>query len=57
MKDKKFRKDLLSCMSEKDIYEIRDNCLEGRERSEQDPMAVIEIISNKPWKRSALTNI
>lgn len=55
LKDKKFRKDLLSCMSEKDIYEIRDNCLEGRERSEQDPMTVIEIISNKPWKRSALT--
>lgn len=55
LKDKKFRKDLLSCMSEKEIYEIRDNCLEGRERSEQDPMTVIEIISNKPWKRSALT--
>lgn len=55
LKDKKFRKDLLSCMSEKDIYEIRDNFLEGREHSEQDPMAVIEIISNKPWKRSALT--
>lgn len=55
LKEKRFRKDLLSCMNEKDIMEIRDNCLEGEERNEQDPLTVIEIISNKPWKRSVLT--
>lgn len=55
LKEKKFRRDLLSCMNEKDIMAIRDNCLEGEERNEQDPLTVIDIISNKPWKRSALT--
>ena len=55
LKEKRFRKDLLSCMNEKDIIEIRDRYLEGEERNEQDPLEVIEIISNKPWKRSALT--
>lgn len=55
LKKKRFRRDLLSCMSEKDIMAIRDHCLDGKERSEQDPLTVIEIISNKPWKRSALT--
>lgn len=55
LKEKRFRRDLLSCMSEKDIMAIRDHCLDGKERSEQDPLTVIEIISNKPWKRSALT--
>ncbi len=55
LKEKRFRRDLLSCMNEKDIMAIRDHCLEGEERNEQDPLTVIEIISNKPWKRSALT--
>lgn len=55
LKEKRFRRDLLSCMNEKDIIAIRDHCLEGEERNEQDPLTVIEIISNKPWKRSALT--
>ena len=55
LKEKRLRRDLLSCMNEKDIMAIRDHCLEGEERNEQDPLEVIEIISNKPWKRSALT--
>lgn len=55
LKDRRFRRDLLSCMNEKDIMEIRDNCLEGEERNESDLLKVIEVISNKPWKRSVLT--
>lgn len=55
LKDRRFRRDLLSCMNEKDIMEIRDNCLEGEERNELDLLKVIEVISNKPWKRSVLT--
>ena len=42
-------------MKESDIFEIRDVCLSGNERNQKDPLKVIEIIANKPWKKNALT--
>lgn len=30
-------------------------CLSGNERNQKDPLKVIEIIANKPWKKNALT--
>ena len=56
LKDKNFRKNLLQCMSTSEIIKLRDNCLTGQEKCEQDPMAVIEIIANKPWNRSSLSS-
>lgn len=56
LKDKNFRKNLLQCMSTSEIIKLRDNCLTGQEKCEQDPMAVIEIIANKPWNRSLLSS-
>ena len=56
LKDKNFRKNLLQCMSTSEIIKLRDNCLTGQEKCEQDPMAVIEINANKPWNRSSLSS-
>lgn len=50
LKDKDFRKDILQCMKASDILAIRDNCLVGKEKMETDPLAVIDIVVNKPWK-------
>lgn len=55
LRNKQFRKDLLQSMKESDIFEIRDVCLSGNERNQKDPLKVIEIIANKPWKKNALT--
>lgn len=55
LKQKQFRKDLLQCMSSKEILEIRDNCLSVSEKNENDPVALIETISNKPWNRNAVS--
>lgn len=55
LRNKQFRKDLLQSMKESDIFEIRDVCLSGNERYQKDPLKVIEIIANKPWKKNALT--
>lgn len=55
LRNKQFRKDLLQGMKESDIFEIRDVCLSGNERNQKDPLKVIEIIANKPWKKNALT--
>lgn len=56
LNDKNFRKNLLQCMSTSEIIKLRDNCLTGQDKCEQDPMAVIEIIANKPWNRSSLSS-
>ncbi len=56
LNDKNFRKNLLQCMSTSEIIKLRDNCLTGQEKCEQDPLAVIEIIANKPWNRSSLSS-
>lgn len=50
LKDKCFRKDILQCMKASDILDIRDNCLVGKEKTESDPLNVIDIVVNKPWK-------
>lgn len=55
LRNKQFRKDLLQSMKESDIFEIRDVCLSGNERNQKDPLKVIEIIANKPWKKNELT--
>lgn len=48
-------KDLLQSMSAKDIINIRDMYLLGDEKEEDDPLALIEIIVNKPWKNNAIS--
>lgn len=55
LKQKQFRKDLLQCMSSKEILSIRDNCLSASEKTETDPVALIEMISNKPWNKNAVS--
>ncbi len=55
LKNKKFRKDLLQGMKGTDIFAIRDNCLTGVEKREQDPLVVIDIIANKPWNKNLVT--
>lgn len=55
LKNKSFRKDLLANMKTTEIYAIRDNCLKGNEKKEEDPLTLIEIISNKTWNKNALS--
>ena len=55
LKNNSFRKDLLQCMNGSDIMAIRDNCLNGREKNESDPLILIDIIANKPWSKNAVT--
>lgn len=55
LKNKSFRKDLLSGMKKIELFEIRDNCLKGREKQEEDPYKLIEIVANKPWNKNHLT--
>lgn len=55
LKEKKFRKDLLQCMKTSEIMQIRDACLTGKEKTEKDPLAVIDIIANKPWNNNAVS--
>ena len=50
LKEKNFRRSLLLCMNESDIYQIRDNCLKGAEKQEKDPLKIVESIVSKPWK-------
>lgn len=54
-KDRKFRRDLLQCMKSSEIMELRDSCLTGTEKSETDPMNIINIVVNKPWNKNAVT--
>lgn len=49
LKEKSFRRNLLLCMSPKEILEIRDACLSGAEKKETNPEKIIEIIVNKSW--------
>lgn len=55
LKNRKFRKDLLQGMKGTDIFAIRDNCLTGMEKYEQNPLVLIDIIANKPWNKNSVT--
>lgn len=55
LKEKKFRKNLLQCMSPSDVITIRDSCLSGEEKQEEDLSVVIETIINKPWNKNAIS--
>lgn len=55
LKNKSFRKNLLLNMKEQEIYAIRDNCLSENEKRENDPINLVEIISNKSWNRNRVS--
>ena len=55
LKEKSFRRDLLQCMDPKEIIQIRNDCLTGKEKEEDDPLKLIDIIVNKPWNKNAIT--
>lgn len=55
LKDRSFRKNLLMNMKTNDIFLIRDECLGGQEKMENDPMTLIEIISKKPWNNNRIS--
>ena len=54
--NKNFRKDMLCSMEIQDFFDIRDFCLVGDEKKENDPMKLIELIAAKPWSKSKLTD-
>ena len=49
LKNSDFRKDILRNMKKTDILAIRDNCLNSKEKTEENILTLIEIISKKPW--------
>lgn len=55
LKNKQFRKDLLMSMNDVDIFAIRDKCLKGNEKYENNPLKIIDIIVDKPWNKNNLT--
>ena len=55
LKEKNFRRSLLLCMQESDIYQIRDDCLKGAEKQEEDPLQIVESVVNKPWKNNHIS--
>ena len=55
LKQREFRKDLLLSMNSQELYDIRDHCLTGKEKQEQNPMVLVEIISKKPWNNNRLS--
>ena len=44
LKNRDFRRSLLQNLKEQDIFQIRDNCLEGYEKKENNPIKIIEIL-------------
>ncbi len=55
LRNSQFRKDILQCMKPAEIMQIRDNCLRGAEKNENDPLKVIEMVANKPWNKNAVS--
>ena len=49
LKNRQFRKDLLQCMTSSEIKQIRDECLNGIEKNESDPLKIIDFLVSKPW--------
>ena len=54
-KEREFRKDLLLTMNPKDILNIRDNCLSATEKTENDPIKLIDIIAKKTWGKNKIS--
>ena len=55
LKNKDFRKSLLQKLKERDIFQIRDDCLEGTEKKENNPLKIIEFIVSKPWNKNKVS--
>lgn len=55
LKEQKVRKNLLNCMTPREIIQMRDECLTGAEKTISDPLKIIDIISNKPWKKNSVS--
>ena len=55
LNEKLFRKNLLQCMTEAEIKQIRDNCLSENERKENNLIKVIDIIADKPWNKNKVS--
>ena len=55
LKKKKFRKDLLLCMKKSEIFELRDKCLSGIEKTETDPLIIVDIVASKPWNKNVVS--
>lgn len=55
LKNSDFRKDILLNMKKADIVAIRNNCLTGAEKSQDDPLVLVDIISSKPWNKNVVT--
>ena len=55
LKDRDFRTCILNNMPPKEIREIRDNCLKGQEKQENDILVLIDIISKKTWGKNHLS--
>ena len=55
LKNKDFRKDILLCMKPEDIYMIRDICLTGQDKKEEDLIEIVNCIVSKPWGKNKTT--
>lgn len=55
LKNRDFRRSLLQNLKEQDIFQIRDNCLEGYEKKENNPIKIIEILVSKPWNSNKVS--
>lgn len=55
LKNRDFRKAMLLAMGESDIREIRDECLSGEERKEDDIFKLVDIIASKPWSKNKVS--
>lgn len=55
LENRNFRKDMLLALDKESIYDIRDNCLKGREGEEEDPYRIVEIVSKKPWHKNYIS--
>lgn len=55
LKNKEVRMDLLLSMELKDIFDIRDNCLKGKEQKEKNPVLLAETIAKKTWGKNHLS--
>lgn len=55
LKNSNFRKDVLLNMKKSDILAIRNDCLSGSEKNENNLLTLAEIISSKPWNKNNVT--